>query len=158
MTRPLVSILMPVYNMEHFIPSAIRSILAQTYDNFELIVIDDGSRDGSAAVVTSFIENQDLCRDQRKRSLHSDLDSIDCHAADQVPSVQIQVRMVAIESGGLPALEPLYLQGYMGMDRPPIRCTTHNAKACPTCVIVARSWTAPSERDNLNGERSILNP
>lgn len=49
--RPRVSILMPVYNAEAYVAQAIRSVLAQRVQDIELIVIDDGSTDGSAAIV-----------------------------------------------------------------------------------------------------------
>ena len=62
-------------------------------------------------------EGQDLCRYQRKRPFHPDLDSIDRDAADQVPSVQIQVLLVAVEHGGFFTVESFYLPGLMGMDR-----------------------------------------
>lgn len=45
--NPLVSIVMPVYNAEKFIGEAIESILAQTYKNFELVIVDDVSQDSS---------------------------------------------------------------------------------------------------------------
>lgn len=48
---PAVSIIMPAYNVEPYIGDAIRSALAQTYTDFELIVVDDGSKDGTAEVV-----------------------------------------------------------------------------------------------------------
>ena len=44
---PLVSIVIPTYNRRHFICDAINSCLSQTYSNCEIIVIDDGSSDGS---------------------------------------------------------------------------------------------------------------
>jgi len=43
MTQPLVSIVIPCYNGEKYVAEAIRSALDQTYPNFEVIVIDDGS-------------------------------------------------------------------------------------------------------------------
>jgi glycosyltransferase involved in cell wall biosynthesis len=51
---PAVSVLMPVYNAGRFLPAALESILAQTVADFELIAIDDGSRDGSAGVLQDF--------------------------------------------------------------------------------------------------------
>jgi len=53
---PLVSIVLPVYNGENTIASAIRSILHQDYANWELIVIDDGSSDESASIVLDFVD------------------------------------------------------------------------------------------------------
>lgn len=45
--RPLVSILMPAYNHERYVGEAIRSVLAQSYPNIELIVVNDGSTDAT---------------------------------------------------------------------------------------------------------------
>lgn len=49
--RPLISVVMPLYNAERFVGESIESLMAQTLSDFELIVIDDCSTDGSAAVV-----------------------------------------------------------------------------------------------------------
>src|SRR5262249_50368883 len=51
---PLVSILIPCYNAEQWIGNCIRSALEQDYPNKEVIVLDDGSTDGSLKVVESF--------------------------------------------------------------------------------------------------------
>lgn len=49
MTTPRVSVLLPVYNGLPYLPAAVESVLAQTYTDFELVAVDDGSTDGSGA-------------------------------------------------------------------------------------------------------------
>ncbi len=54
MTSPRVSVLMPVYNGEKHLGEAIRSILNQTFSDFEYIIVDDGSTDKSRDIIISF--------------------------------------------------------------------------------------------------------
>ncbi|RMT80707.1 glycosyltransferase [Pseudomonas viridiflava] len=50
-SKPLVSIIAPCYNAEQFLEAAIESIFAQDYENFEVIIVDDGSTDNSIAML-----------------------------------------------------------------------------------------------------------
>src|ERR1700712_5711992 len=53
---PLLSVVMTVYNSERYLAEAIESILNQTFRDFEFIIIDDGSSDGSLALLKTFAE------------------------------------------------------------------------------------------------------
>lgn len=63
--EPEVSVLMPAYNREHYIEDSIQSILDQTYTNFELIILNDGSSDKTLEKIASF-------KDSRIRLLQND--------------------------------------------------------------------------------------
>lgn len=54
--QPLVSIITPIFNRAHYIGETICSVLAQTYPNFELLVVDNGSTDNTREVVSSFAD------------------------------------------------------------------------------------------------------
>lgn len=54
----LVSIIMPSYNTDDYISETIRSVLAQTYQNWELIIVDDCSTDNTDAIVASFLDDK----------------------------------------------------------------------------------------------------
>src|SRR5574337_643394 len=53
-TSPRVTVLIPVYNRERYVATAIESILAQSFIDFELLLIDDGSTDGSVEILRSY--------------------------------------------------------------------------------------------------------
>lgn len=55
---PLISVVIPSYNHEKFIRECVDSVLEQTYENFELIIIDDGSRDGTADILKNYNDNR----------------------------------------------------------------------------------------------------
>ncbi len=53
---PKISVVMPAYNAERFIKQAIESILAQTFTDFEFIIINDGSKDATEGIIKSFLD------------------------------------------------------------------------------------------------------
>ena len=65
--KPLISIIVPVYNTKEYLPKCIDSILVQNSTIFELILIDDGSTDGSDAVCDDYASV-----DERVITLHQE--------------------------------------------------------------------------------------
>ena len=67
MNNPLISVIVPVYNTEKYLRRCIDSILAQTYQDFELLLIDDGSKDSSGAICDEYAS-----KDARVRVFHKE--------------------------------------------------------------------------------------
>ena len=55
---PVISVILPVFNSEEFIRKAIESVLAQTFEDFELIIVNDGSTDSSKDIIDSFEDDR----------------------------------------------------------------------------------------------------
>ena len=60
-----ISVVMPVFNAEQYVAEAINSILEQTFEEFEFIIVNDGSTDGTRAILDSFAS-----KDSRIRLYH----------------------------------------------------------------------------------------
>jgi glycosyltransferase involved in cell wall biosynthesis len=58
MSSPVVTVLMPVYNAQDFLREAVDSVLSQSFTDFELLAIDDGSTDGSALMLSSYSDHR----------------------------------------------------------------------------------------------------
>lgn len=63
--KELLSVIVPVYNVEQFLPRCVDSILSQTYENLDVILVDDGSPDGAGAICDHY-----AARDPRVRVIH----------------------------------------------------------------------------------------
>jgi glycosyltransferase involved in cell wall biosynthesis len=68
MSTPLVSIITPIYNGKQYISETIKSALAQTYKNFELLLINDGSTDNSAEIIRSYFNDERIIYIEQKNS------------------------------------------------------------------------------------------
>ncbi len=66
-TKPLISVVMPVYNAEKYLRDSVESILEQTYKNFEFIIIDDGSTDKSAAIIKSYKDPRIIFKSRKNK-------------------------------------------------------------------------------------------
>jgi len=62
-----ISVIVPVYNVEQYLPRCVDSILAQTYENLEVILVDDGAKDNSGAICDAYV-----ARDPRVRVIHKE--------------------------------------------------------------------------------------
>jgi glycosyltransferase involved in cell wall biosynthesis len=114
---PLVSILIPCYNAEQWVGDAIRSALAQTYEPKEVIVVDDGSTDGSLEVIRSFGE------------------AIRSESGPNRGACEARNRLTALSRGEW--LQYLDADDYLL----PEKITTQMRVArCETCDLVASPW------------------
>lgn len=68
MNKPMISVIVPVYNAEKYLHKCIDSILAQTYSNFELLLIDDGSKDHSHEICVDFSKKDERIKVLNKRN------------------------------------------------------------------------------------------
>ncbi len=65
MTKPKISIIIPVYNVESYLRECLDSVLSQTFTNWECILVDDGSKDSSGKICDEYAEH-----DNRFKSIH----------------------------------------------------------------------------------------
>ena len=72
-TQKLVSIVVPVYNVEKYLREAVDSVCAQTYPEWELLLVDDGSTDQSGAICDEYAQT-----DERIRVFHTDNRGVSC--------------------------------------------------------------------------------
>lgn len=66
---PAVSVVMPVYNVERYVEQAVRSVLAQTFTDWELVIVDDGGTDRSLALCAAFTDPRIRIVRQENRGL-----------------------------------------------------------------------------------------
>ena len=62
MSCPLVTVTICTYNGEQFLPETLNSVLAQTYANTEVVIVDDGSRDGTVSIIKEYAERDSRIR------------------------------------------------------------------------------------------------
>ena len=100
--EPKVSIVMPVYNAKEYVGDTIKSVLAQTYEDFELIIIDDGSSDGSEMICEALSSE-----DSRIRLYHQENHGI-CYSRNRAMELARGKYIAFCDHDDF--YEPIYLQ------------------------------------------------
>ena len=112
---PRVSVVMPVYNTCSYLTESIASILSQSFEDFELIIVDDGSTDSSAAVIESISAGDPRVKvlfkdhegipsarnagiDMAKGELYAVMDSDDVAMPDRFPALKRASEPLALRS------------------------------------------------------------
>lgn len=107
---PLVSVIVPCYNHEKYIEKCLLSVLNQTYQSIQLLVIDDGSKDNSFSIIKSMAEQYGFfCQYQNNRGLSTTLnctikeyakgDYICCLASDDYwPANKLELQVAFMEN------------------------------------------------------------
>ncbi|MEM9310334.1 MAG: glycosyltransferase family A protein, partial [Pseudomonadota bacterium] len=80
MTTPIISVVMPIYNVEAFVGAAVQSVLDQTFKGFELICVDDGGSDRSIDIVREYDDPRIRIVHQANRGLAGARNSGIAHA------------------------------------------------------------------------------
>lgn len=102
---PHVSVLMLAYNVEHYIGQAIQSILDQSFEDFELIIFNDGSTDGTASVVTQY-------SDPRIRFMDNSVNKGLAHARQNTLAAALGKYVAILDSDDIAMSERLAKQYY----------------------------------------------
>jgi glycosyltransferase involved in cell wall biosynthesis len=74
-SKPTITVLMPVYNAEKYVSDAIASVLAQSFADFELLIINDGSTDETENIIRSFIDQRIVLINQTNQGIAAALNN-----------------------------------------------------------------------------------
>ena len=133
LNQPLVSVIIPAFNADNFIAKTLESVLSQTYQNIEVLVVDDGSTDTTAEIVQSFAQ-----KDSRVSLFHQ-------------PNAGVAVaRNLAIEKSKGEYIAPIDADDiwYPQNLEKQVKCLTSSAPS----VGVVYSWSVDiNEKDLLTG-------
>ncbi len=142
---PAVSVIMPAYNVAPYIAEAIESVLAQTFDDLELLIVDDGATDGSGAIAHTYAG-----RDPRVRVIHQDNAGISA-ARNHALRLARGATFAILDSDD--AWDPRYLEAQMAMleARPDVDIVTGNARFLGSRLDgrPARPWPDPRPSPTL---------
>lgn len=141
---PLVSVLMPVYNAEPFLEDAIQSILDQSFNDFEFIIVDDGSSDGSLSILQEFSQ-----KDTRIRLISRENKGISC-SRNQLVKLAKGKYLAWMDSDDISLPNRLELMtSWLAAN------SCYNALGCKTILIDSEGcdiciWNTPMDHDGID--------
>ena len=66
---PKVSVIVPIYNVEKYLEKCINSLLSQTLEDIQIILVNDGSKDNSGNIAREYEKQNNLCRKRKWRTI-----------------------------------------------------------------------------------------
>lgn len=121
--QPLISVIVPIYNVEPYLRRCVDSIIAQTYTNLEILLVDDGSPDNCPAICDEYAQ-----QDQRVRVIHKENGGLS-DARNAALDVTTGEWIVCVDSDDY--VTPDYVSTLYGL------CLRHNCKmSVASCCIV----------------------
>ena len=138
----LISIIVPVYNAEKYLPVCVESLLAQTYGALEVILVNDGSKDGSASLCDAF-----AARDPRVRVIHKENQGV---SAARNAGLDLASGSYVAFVDADDHVEPDYLEHLHGV------LTAHHADFATCCYREIRSSDGPKSGIPFVGKARVV--
>lgn len=134
-----ISIIVPVYNVEEYVDECIKSIVSQTYENLEILIVDDGSRDESGEICDRWSE-----RDSRVRVIHQENKGLS--AARNTGIDAATGELIGFVDGDDVVFPNMYEELYKNMIR-------YRAQICCCGVKRGKSFELNNKNDMKTGEK-----
>lgn len=149
---PTVSVIVPVYKVEPYLRTCIDSILAQTYTDFEVLLIDDGSPDNCGAICDEY-----AARDERIRVIHQENQGVS--AARNLGMAEAKGKYIAfVDSDDAihPQMFELLVPVLDNTDYPFVHCTFHRSHDDDVCDFPERYSFSMDDVQELTSEDGML--
>jgi glycosyltransferase involved in cell wall biosynthesis len=147
MKTPKVSVVMPVYNAERYLGEAIDSVLRQTFDDFELIMVNDCSKDGSWAIMQEYAR-----RDPRIVLVHNAQNLGEAGARNAGAKQARGQYLAAMDADDINLVDRLALQVNFLDSNPDVGLVAGCAKRIDPEGNFLSMWTTPSEHEVLRAQ------
>jgi glycosyltransferase involved in cell wall biosynthesis len=149
MNSELISVILPVYNAERYLKKSIKSVLDQTYNTIELIIIDDGSEDSSSSIIQNFKDDRIKFYSNAHQGLISQL-----NFGIQAATGKYIARMDADDIGDL---NRLAIQAAFLKEHPDIQLVSTNYNYIDEKDKIIAHKQLPQNHDDIEYMMPILN-